>query len=158
MDISAIIVVLALALVVGAFVARPLLRGGTRAASEAEQELSVFEAERDRILAALQELELDFKMGKILPEDYQASRAEWMAQGVRALKQIDLLEDHQAGARESGAPPPDLETELEAAVARLRGSQGETRSGFCSRCGAALVAGDRFCSRCGSPVKAGAGS
>jgi hypothetical protein len=158
MDISAIIIVLALALVVGAFIARPLLRGGTRAASEAEQERSVLEAERDRILAALQELELDYRMGKILPEDYQASRAEWMAQGVQVLKQIDQIEDHQAGAGASAPPPSDLEMELEAAVARLRGAGGETRSGFCGQCGAALVAGDRFCSRCGNPVEAGAGS
>lgn len=158
MDISALIIVLALALVVAAYMARPLLQGSPQAAGEAEQQLSVLEAERDRILAALQELELDFKMGKILAEDYQASRAEWMAQGVRVLKQIDRLPTHQSPEAESALPAADMERELEAAVARLRGAEAEAGSGFCSQCGAALIAGDRFCSRCGSSVEAEADS
>jgi hypothetical protein len=158
MDISALIVVIALALIVGASIARPLLLGGMRVASEAEEQLSVLEAERDRILAALQELELDFKMGKILPEHYRTSRREWVAQGVRILRQIDRLSGGERDETGQVSASAAIEMELEAAVARLRGAGWEAASAFCSRCGAALIAGDRFCSRCGSPVEAAAGS
>jgi hypothetical protein len=143
---------------VGAYIARPLLREREVEVSEKRQELSVLEAERDRILSALQELELDSTMGKIPPDDYQASRQEWMVRGARVLRQIDEITLsaplHMAERRSDR----EMEMELESAVARLRGEQGEAVGGFCGQCGEPLVAGDRFCSHCGAPVEAEVGS
>lgn len=154
MDISALIITLALGLLVGAYIARPLLRDRALEVNEKRQELSVLEAERDRILAALQELELDYKMGKVTPEDYQASRTEWMAEGAQVLRQIDELTPAGPLQAAEGGTDGDMEMALESAVARLRAVQGEAKEGFCAQCGEALVAGDRFCSRCGAPVEA----
>jgi hypothetical protein len=119
----------------------------------------------------LGELDMDFTMGKILPEDYQGQRAEWLSRGAAVLKEIDglrmppvgrgpssdleaRLEQRVASLRQTPVAPgadPQLEARLEREVARLRDTL-EASSGFCGHCGSPLVAGDRFCSRCGAAV------
>ena len=173
MDLAAGLVVLAMLILTAAFVARPLVEGGGRAVAESERRLSSLYAERDQILGLLQELEMDFTMGKILPDDYQEQRAERVIRGAEVLKEIDSL---VAGSSGLGTQAADREARLEAEVARLR-REGpaasdpdatlETRleskvaglrrkmqegAGFCGQCGQSLVAGDRFCSHCGTPV------
>jgi hypothetical protein len=168
MDLAAGLVVLAMLILTAAFVARPLVEGGGRAIAESERHLSTLYAERDQILGLLQELEMDFTMGKILPDDYQEQRAERVTRGAEVLKEIDgaddgiqatdreaRLEAEVARLRGEGAAASDpaaaLEARLESEVARLRRGPQEG-AGFCGECGQPLVAGDRFCSRCGTPV------
>ncbi|MGD2251776.1 MAG: zinc ribbon domain-containing protein [Anaerolineales bacterium] len=157
MDLGSILLVLAVALVVGVYIARPF--GGYRGAavSEGDRKRSALEAERERVLAIILELDMDYTMGKIATEDYQAQRGEWVAQGASILKQIDAVAgetapDSAAEGREI-SPEKDLEAELEVAVARLRKGGKETAAGYCAQCGQQLFVGDGFCSRCGQPVK-----
>ena len=175
MDLATGLVVLAMLILTAAFVGRPLVEGGGRAIAESERRLSSLYAERDQILGLLQELEMDFTMGKILPDDYQEQRAERVTRGAEVMKEIDGL---AAGDAHDGIPTADRETRLEAEVARLRREAAaasdaapsleaklesevaglrrgmQTGAGFCGQCGQPLVAGDRFCSRCGTPVPA----
>jgi len=170
MDPATALVLLAMLILTGAFIARPLAAGGGKAVDEREKRLSTLYAQQDQILAFLQELDMDFAMGKILPEDHEAQRAEWLARGADVLKEIDEL-----GA--SRARPDDLDAQLEDKVARLRPTIGQDSesaleksleaevahrkealssvAGYCGHCGQSLAAGDRFCSRCGTPVPSG---
>jgi hypothetical protein len=170
MDPATALVLLAMLILTGAFIARPLAAGGGKAVDEGERRLSTLYAQQDQILAFLQELDMDFAMGKILPEDHEAQRAEWLARGADVLKEIDELGNSRAG-------PGDLDVQLEAKVARLRQTIGQdsesalekslevevarrkealrSAAGYCGHCGQPLVAGDRFCSRCGTPVPSG---
>jgi hypothetical protein len=123
-------------------------------------------AKQDQILAFLSELDADFAMGKILPEDHQQQRSEWLTRGAGVLKEIDELravpersaleahlEEEVARLRAGlgGETTSDPEARLESEVAHLRGKLGAT-SGFCGNCGRPLISGDRFCSHCGTPV------
>lgn len=152
MDIGSFLIGLALAILTGAYITRPLVERRGLSLSEAERRLSTLHAERDRVLASMEELETDHAMGKILPEDYQQQRNEWVRRGADILRAID-------GYRE--APAVDdlvifsadtIEAELEAAVARLRSDRSEGADGFCGTCGEEIVAGDRFCTHCGVSV------
>jgi hypothetical protein len=157
MDLGSILLVLAVALVVGVYVARPFGGYSGAAVSEGERTRSALEAERERVLAIILELDMDYAMGKIATEDYQSQRGEWVAQGANILKQIDAVAGETAPelaaeGREI-SPEKDLEAELEVAVARLRKGGKEKAAGYCSQCGHQLFVGDGFCSRCGQPVK-----
>ncbi|HET7011422.1 MAG TPA: zinc ribbon domain-containing protein [Anaerolineales bacterium] len=150
MDVATVLVIAAMVILAAAFVTRPLARDEGRAVNEDERDLSALYAEQDQVLSLLYDLDTDYAMGKILPEDYERQRAEQVTRGAEVLKEIDRL----ATRRPPGSPPEDmLETRLETEVARIR-ERLVTSAGYCGNCGNALTAGDRFCARCGSPVPA----
>ncbi len=144
MEIGALLVVAGLALAAAAFIARPLIDRQAREPAEAERRLSALRAEQDQVLALLQELDMDFAMGKIEPAAYQADRAERLRRGAELLREIDGLAGAAPTRRPVGPPVGD---DLERRVAQLR-SQA---AGFCGQCGSPLAVGDKFCPRCGHP-------
>ncbi len=149
MDIGSILVGLALALVVGAYVGLPILSKGGRAVTVEDRQLSELQAQRDRILNRVQELDMDFAMGKLLENDYRAERGGLMQRGAEVLKTIDEL----VGVASRPAVRAIPDDEIEAAVARLRGKSPAISPGYCPSCGAEVQANDAFCTRCGTSLQ-----
>ena len=153
MDPGSILLGLAVLILVGAFVLRPVLQPSPSGPPPGSRRLSELQAERDRILDLLRDMDLDSTMGKLLPEDYRIQREALAMRGAAVLRQID---ESGGSALEPSRPSasPDPEAELEAAVRRLRSRQpdGKRQDQFCGRCGAGLQTGDRFCANCGEPV------
>jgi hypothetical protein len=176
MDIGSILILFALLLLVGLFIARPILERKSSAVSMEEHELSSLLAERDRALTALQELDFDYKLGKIPEEDYPAQRALILQYGAGILRQLDAYQPQAAASSAeeqlemviaarrvektgvatqggNGSNPalsiaPD--DSLEVLIAnRRRSRQGKT-AGFCHQCGSPLQQSDHFCPRCGN--------
>ena len=94
MDLGAILFLLALLIAVGLFLAAPLMRGARPRPLDESPEVSALLAERDRVINALQELDFDFKLGKVPEDDYPAQRTELLQRGASILKELD-----QAGTR-----------------------------------------------------------
>src|SRR3970040_341943 len=139
------LVVLGLAAVTVAYLARPLVEGRSREPDARERRLSALRAEQDQLLDLLHELEMDYAMGKIEPEDFQAQRAARVHQGAALLRELDEL---RSVAPAAVLPAALKDDDLERRVAQLR----RTAGGVCGRCGNPLVLEDLFCSRCGQPV------
>src|SRR3972149_5573423 len=116
MDLATILVLATMLILTAAFIARPLAAGEGQAVEESERRLSALYAQQDQILAFLSELDADFAMGKILPEDHQQQRSEWLTRGADVLKEIDRLSAVPA----DGGARSTLEVHLEEEVARLR--------------------------------------
>jgi len=116
MDIASILLILAVAVLVAMFIARPFLgRSPLPQKIETdplERQHSALLAERDRLLTALQELEFDQVLGKIPAEDYPVQRAELLQAGAEIYRKLDELEQT--------APASSAEDRLEAAVAARR--------------------------------------
>lgn len=175
MDLGSIFILLALAILVSLFIARPLMQQRTTTlVTRAEHDLSALLAERDRVLTALQELDFDYTLQKIPEEDYPSQRAALLQKGAEILRELDSLQSRVAAkveadpvesalserrrARAAASSPkitspatlsrPD--DPLEAALAERRRTRAEKAAGFCSQCGNALFSSDRFCSRCGA--------
>jgi len=146
MDLAPLLVVLGLTALVVAYIARPLVEARSREPDARERRLSALQAEQDQVLALLNELDMDYAMGKIEAADYQAQRGARVTQGADLLREIDALQAAAPAAEQTPAAPKD--DELEARVAQLRARA----AGFCGRCGNPLTLEDRFCSRCGQPV------
>jgi len=152
MDIGSILIVLGLALLALVFIAGPLVGRFGWAVTDRERRLSALQAERDKVLASIQEMEMDHTMGKIPLEDFHAQRAALVSRGAALLREIDQL---QAASPQPNVRPgqEELEAEIEASVARLRQAGVAAQSaGFCRQCGRPVVAADRFCSHCGAPL------
>ena len=100
MDIAALFFTLAILVLVAMYLYAPLARRYARAVTEEELEFSALMAERDRVINALQELDFDFKLGKIPSEDYPTQRANLLQKGADILKKIDeLTAEERSGSR-----------------------------------------------------------
>lgn len=175
MDLGAILLIVALALLVGWFVARPFLERGApaqlveeaRAEQADDHTRSALLAERDRLLNALQELDFDNAVGKIPPDDYPVQRAALLQSGADVLRRLDELEQsapygsaedrveaevaaRRADAVERKRLPAADQDDLEALIASRRRARKEKAAGFCPRCGRPIQKSDRFCSSCGA--------
>jgi TolA-binding protein len=148
MDIGSFIVGLAIAIVAFAFVAKPLFtHEGVRVTQE-DRRLSQLQANHERLLRSLQELEMDFAMGKITQDDYQEQRAQYVAEGASTLREIDEI----TGSSEELSRARDLDAEIEAAVEQLRTKDAGDRAQFCPTCGNAVLSEDQFCTSCGESL------
>ncbi len=172
MEIGAILLVLALALLVALFIAQPFLeRRVVKLVSAEDQQLSSLLAERDRLITALQELDFDHTLGKIPTEDYPAMRVELLQHAAAVLRQLDeaaptgktgdaadRVEAAVAARRADAAiakkalGAEDEDDEIEARIAARRATRKEKTAGFCSKCGKPLMKSDKFCPSCGKPI------
>jgi len=128
MDIGSIFLILALLVLVGLFISRPLVeRKEVKITSEdveEEHEHSTLLAERDRTLDSLEELDFDYTVGKIPEEDYPAQRNLLIHRGAYILQELDKNEEV--------SPEEQAEERLESAIAARRTT---VRSGAPSQTG-----------------------
>jgi hypothetical protein len=128
-------------------------------------------AERDRVINALQELDFDFKLGKIPEEDYPVQRAELLQMGTGILKKLDDLSTTASLDQERGTVESRLEKaaaagrtdasstsvltddEIESMLAARRKARKTKSAGFCPRCGKPVLTTDLFCSNCGKALR-----
>lgn len=179
MDIGSILLVLALLILVGLFIARPLFN--RRAvivdgySGKEDHRLSALLAERDQVLNALQELDFDYSLGKIPEEDYPAQREAMVRHGAEVLRLLDEYQgpDHSAederleaviaARREevfrSGQTPilasasiGGEDDEIEARLASRRRERAGKSAGFCPQCGRPVQKSDQYCPSCGSAL------
>jgi hypothetical protein len=180
MDIGSLLLLLALLVLIGLFIARPLLNRETETATpeedQKEHELSTLLAERDRILTALEELDFDNALGKIPSDDFANQRAQLVSQGADVLRKLDefngdpsdaaierRIEEAIAARRITTAgvgetevmPQPvlvDADDEVEVQLAARRRSRQDKSAGFCPQCGRPVQQSDRFCPKCGNAL------
>jgi hypothetical protein len=179
MDIGSILLLLALLVLIGLFIARPLIDREAVVVSpeedRQEHEISTLLAERDRVLTALHELDFDHSLGKIPEQDYPAQRALFLQQGADVLRKLDEYDqvvpadDIEARIEEAiaerraisvgqaevvpeGAAPMlvrDADDEVEVQLANRRRTRQDKSAGFCPQCGRPVQKSDRFCPKCG---------
>ena len=91
----AILIALGIAFVVVGYIATPFfLAGRPRPASNGQPpaELQDLMAEKETIYAAIQELDFDFKSGKLSEEDHAGLRARQEERAAAVLQQIDAFQ------------------------------------------------------------------
>src|SRR5687767_4074961 len=120
MELTAIFFSLALLILVAIYLYAPFMERRARRVTEEEHELSALMAERDRIINALQELDFDFKLGKIPEDDYPVQRSTLLQKGADILRMIDTLTPQTTSAQ-------DTEARLERAIAARRADASLTK-------------------------------
>jgi hypothetical protein len=169
-DLNAILLLIALLLGVGLYLAAPLIFDSRRrSTNEESSEISSLMAERDRIINSLQELDFDFKLGKIPDEDYPTQRAELLQKGADILRKLDALQpqaisdeeveariEQAAAARRADAAVKTeslSDDEIESMLATRRKGRKGRSAGFCPKCGKVVLVTDQFCANCGKALK-----
>ena len=182
MDIGSILLLLALLVLIGLFIARPLIdREAVEVSPEEdrqEHEISTLLAERDRVLTALHELDFDNALGKIPKQDYPAQRALLLQQGADVLRKLDeydqvapandmearieqaIAERRAISVSQLEAVPEsvlvrDADDVVEVQLANRRRTRQDKSAGFCPQCGRPIQKSDRFCPKCGYAIAKG---
>jgi zinc-ribbon domain len=173
MELTAIFFSLAILILVGIYLYAPFTERRARRVTEEEHELSALMAERDRVINSLQELDFDFKLGKIPEDDYPTQRASLLQKGADILRKIDALTLASPNRREgkeeeteerlekaiaarradaSNAKPEVSDDDLESMISSRRKGRKNKSAGFCPRCGKPVMVTDRFCPSCGKSL------
>jgi|PlaIllAssembly_1097288.scaffolds.fasta_scaffold310079_2 hypothetical protein len=170
MQISSILLVLAVFVMVGAYLYLPFMARARRVRAGESHEVSALKAERDRVINSLQELDFDFKLGKIPEGEYPDQRAALLKKGADILRQLDELapaassavnaearieKATAAGRADSGektSVAADSDDDLEAMIAARRRGQKSKSAGFCPKCGKPVLVTDKFCPSCGKSL------
>ena len=167
MQPAALLLTLGVIILVSLYLYIPFLERQSRRVTEEELELSALMAERDRAINSLQELDFDFKLGKIPEGEYPDQRAALLQKGADILRQIDSfssktgsaqdtesrLESAIAARRADGSSLQDLtDDDLESMIIDRKKSRKEKAIGFCPHCGKPIATSDRFCPSCGNTI------
>jgi rubrerythrin len=163
MQLVSIFLTLGILVFVGLYLYAPFLERRARRVTAEEHELSTLLAERERALNALQELDFDYKLGKVPEEDYPAQRAHLLQKGAEVLKRLDELAPQKneetrieraiAARRKKTSASTASDDEIESLIASRRKAHKGKSAGFCSKCGKPIMDSDKFCPSCGQPVK-----
>jgi hypothetical protein len=154
MDIGSVMLILALAVFVFAFIYQPFRLRQSAPLSQYEMTLSPLLAERERILEALVELDFDHELGKVPENIYSLQRNKLLQMGAEVLRQIDELQSEEGvSGDKSPARRAPADDPLEAMIAaRRKGGRPAGKGKFCQVCGEKVKAGDQFCANCGADL------
>ena len=148
MDIATVLIGLALAVIVVAYVAQPLMTKSRVALAPAQESpRTKLLAERDAVYATIRELDFDFQTGKLSEADYRSMRETHVARGVEILKRLDAM----GAGRGRKSKVEGQSDEIEAAI---RAHRRQASSQVCPACGRPIDPVDRFCAKCGAPLSA----
>ena len=162
MEMFVVFLILVVLIIVGLFVAAPFIESRHPQAKKADENSSLM-AERERTLTLLQELDLDYSLGKVPAEDYSAQRAGLLQKGAEILRRLDELQGKHSGP-EKEIPTPQAESsiplvriildeDLEDLIAKRRAERKDKAAGFCPECGKPVLNSDRFCPSCGVAMR-----
>ncbi len=89
MGIASLFLFLALLVLVALFVARPFVQAANAVEDGLDEKASSLEAEYERVLDALAELDADWELGKVPEDIYRPQREQLVAQGAASLKVLE---------------------------------------------------------------------
>jgi rubrerythrin len=175
MELGSFFLILAVLIIAGMYLYAPFIERTKQVEIREDHEISALKAERDRIINSLQELDFDFKLGKIPAEDYPQQRASLLQKGADVLRQLDDFDSdltpnplvspkgapdrrgEEARIEKAAADGSDSQMsndEIEALISarRLRQQKKNKSAGFCTRCGKPVLVTDKFCPSCGKAL------
>ena len=168
MELGSVFLILAVFIIVGIYLYAPFMAKPRKLSTSEMHEVSALKAERDRVITSLQELDFDFKLGKIPDEDYPEQRAELLKKGSDILRKLDELEpvyaaartaeariEKAAAARRADSASEDAafsDEEVEAMLSARRKQHKSKPAGFCPKCGKPVLVADKFCPSCGKSL------
>ena len=106
-----------------------------------ETEWDLLQRKKEVVLGNIQDLDFEYKCGKLSAEDYQKIRSEMAGEAAVVLEDIDNIESSQ-----------DLDALIRREVAaRSRKTPGASQT--CPSCDAANPVTNKFCAACGAKLK-----
>ena len=108
-----------------------------------ETEWDLLQRKKEVILGNIQDLDFEYKCGKLSDEDYHRIRGEMSSEAAMVLQEIEGIESSK-----------DLDALIRREIsARKSKSKADAQTAKCSSCGASNPTANKFCAECGAKIK-----
>jgi hypothetical protein len=108
-----------------------------------ETEWDLLQRKKEVVLGNIQDLDFEYKCGKLSEEDYSRIRSEMSSEAAVVLREIEQIESSA-----------DLDALIRREIsARKKKSKAGGPTTACSSCGAVNPTTNKFCAECGAKLK-----
>ena len=127
-----------------AAICRPLFRrdDALESAIIEETEWDLLQRKKEVVLGNIQDLDFEYKCGKLSEADYAKVRGEMNAEAAAVLHNIDSIESTQ-----------DLDALIRREVLARRKQPGQSKQTACPSCGQKNPVTNKFCAECGASLR-----
>jgi hypothetical protein len=151
MEFGSLLIVFFIFLLSGLYILRPFLVSTDtegRAGSTIRDSLV---ADRERLLLAIEDLDLEFELKKISSDEHARNRDILLSEAAKVLKDLDNL-PKTGSAKQKKTDPVQDDADLEKMIADRRKQLKGDMPMKCPHCGEAVDKGGQFCSHCGGAL------
>ena len=107
-----------------------------------ETEWDLLQRKKEVVLGNIQDLDFEYKCGKLSEEDYNKIRGEMGAEAAAVLHDIDSIESSK-----------DLDPLIRREVLARQNKSGQAKQAGCPSCGVKNPATNKFCAECGASLR-----
>jgi hypothetical protein len=108
-----------------------------------ETQWDLLQRKKEVVLGNIQDLDFEYKCGKLSDEDYRKIRGEMSGEAALVLQEIENIESEA-----------DLDALIRREISARKGkSKSATPSISCSSCGSNNPTTNKFCAECGAKLK-----
>jgi hypothetical protein len=107
-----------------------------------ETQWDLLQRKKEVILGNIQDLEFEYKCGKLSEGDYQKIRAEMNAEAAQIFQEVENLESSA-----------DLDSLIRREISERKNRSNSTAQKSCPSCGTKNSTTNKFCADCGAKLK-----
>jgi hypothetical protein len=107
-----------------------------------ETEWDLLQRKKEVVLGNIQDLDFEYKCGKLSEEDYKQIRAQMGTEAAAVFREIDHIESSQ-----------DLDALIRRELTLRRHRNAASSQIACSACGISNPTTNKFCAECGAKLK-----
>ena len=150
MTFGSILIVLFIFILSGYYIIRPFLVKSELTGRSSSSLYDSLSAERERLLLAIEELDLELDLNKISSREHSRNRDILLAEAAEVLRKLDKYKKSGKGKKATPvkAEPDDLEKMINDRKKQLKAEKSRS----CSHCGKTVKDNDQFCSHCGEAL------
>ncbi len=151
MSFGSLLIVLLIFILSGYYIIRPFLVKSELTGRSSSSIYDSLSAERERLLLAIEELDLELELNKISSKEHSRNRDILLAEAAEVLRKLDKYQ--KSGKGKKVAPvKAKLDDDLEKMINNRKKQLKAEKSQFCSHCGKKVKDNDQFCSHCGEAL------
>jgi hypothetical protein len=151
MEFSSLLIVIFIFVLSGFIIMRPFLVEEKTTRKSGSLRTDSLTAEKERLLLAIEDLDLEFELEKISSVEHNRNRDILLSEAAEVIKQLDKLQK-TGSSKKKTSTPPKADGDLERMINERRQQLKSEKSLKCSKCGEAVDKGAQFCSHCGETL------
>lgn len=152
MEFSSLLIVIFIFVLSGMFIMRPFMVNEKTPRKSGSGRTDSLIAEKERLLLAIEDLDLEFELDKISNQEHNRNRDILLAEAADVIKQLDKIQKTGSSKKKKTSSSGKADDGLEKMINERRQQLKNERSLMCASCGQSVDKGSRFCSHCGEAL------